>query len=427
MKRIVFTNANVYDGTLNMELQKGVNVEVIDGKITQIGKFEIDKKAKVYDLKMGYIVPGLINLHAHLPSSGKLSKKKLGDKSKLVNFVTHNPIGRMVGNMLVKKYALVALNSGVTTVRAVGGVGDLDSKLRDKINADKILGPRLLVCNTAIGVKGGHMDGTVAKAIESEKDIPERIKELKNQNVDLIKLMITGGVLDGKEPGHPARLRMNKELVELAVKEAHKANLLVCAHVESPEGMAVAIEAGVDSIEHGSSFDEKYVKTLKKNNQAVVLTLSPAMPFILLKEEQHGYGEIAKINSQIVLDGMIESAKICFKNNIPLGLGTDAGSTLTSHYNFYKELSLFEKYVGVTKKFALYSATLGNAKIAGIDKETGSIEVGKSADLLIVNKDPLKDLNALKNVSKVMIKGNLINNPKIKRDKLLDSLVDTLF
>lgn len=219
---------------------------------------------------------------------------------------------------------------------------------------------------------------------------------------------------------------MSKELVEEATKVAHQNGMKVAAHVESPEGMKVAIEAGIDSIEHGSLFDEKLIPIMKKNNEALVTTLSPAVPFVFLKPEVHGYGEVANINGKIVLDGMIDASKLCLKHDIPVGLGTDAGSTLTSHYNFYKELILFERMVGVDRNFALYTATLGNAKIAGIDKETGSVEVNKSADLLIVNSNPLDDLNTFAKPFMVMMKGRLIKNPKFKRDKVLDKLVDSI-
>lgn len=429
MKKIVLKNINLLDGTKDMTLQKRVNIEISGEKITKIftGKIKENKNTKVIDLEGKYVVPGLINLHAHLPSSGKLSKKKLGDRSKLVKFVSNNFIGRVIGSLMVKKYALMALNSGVTTVRAVGGVSNLDSLLRDKINSGKILGPRLLVANSAIGVKGGHMDGTVAVAISSLEEAKEKIRTLKKEKVDLIKLMITGGVLDAIIPGHPAPLRMDKELVKTCVYEAHKLGLKVAAHVESPEGMEVAIDCGVDSIEHGSSFDESLCKKMAKNNQCVVTTLSPALPFIYIDKEIHHYGDNAVINSKIVFDGMVESAKLCLKNNIRVGLGTDAGSTLTSHYNFYKELALFEKYLKVSKKFAIYSATLSNAIIAGIDKETGSVEVGKMADLLIVDKNPLDNLNNLGKARMVVIKGKIIKHPKFKRDKYLDSLIEPIF
>ena len=427
MKKIIFTHANIYDGTLNMVLKENTNIEVTDGVISNIGDFTINlKDTKVIDLNGSYVVPGLINLHAHLPSSGKLSKTKLGDKSKLVNFVSNNPIGRKVGLALVKKAAVTALNSGVTTVRCVGGVSNLDSLLRDKINEGKILGPRLLVSNLAIGVENGHMDKTVAKAVKSKEEAIKMVDTLKSENVDLIKLMITGGVLDGKEPGHPGTLKMSEELVEASCNRAHELGLKVAAHVEGKEGMHIAMKCGVDSIEHGALFDESLAESFKARNGAMVLTLTPAIPFINLPPEQV-YGEVAKINSEIIVEGMIKATEMMHKHDIRVGLGTDAGSALVSHYNFVNELLTYVTYCGVTPNFALHTATLVNASIAGIDNITGSIEVNKSADLLIVKNDPLKDLKALKAPQMVVIKGKVIKNPKIKRIKNIDSFIDKLF
>ena len=107
------------------------------------------------------------------------------------DIILSNSLTRQIGLALEKKYAVMALNSGITTVRTVGGIGNLDSVLRDKINAGKILGPRLLVANSAIGVVGGHMDGTVAIAAKDEKDIVKLVKDTAKDKVDLIKLMIT--------------------------------------------------------------------------------------------------------------------------------------------------------------------------------------------------------------------------------------------
>ena len=427
MDKITFKNINVYDGTLDMKLLKGVNVEVTDETISNIGNFEIDPKSKVIDGTDKYMVPGLINLHAHLPSSGKLSKKKLGDKSKLVKFVTGNPVGRMIGNMLVKKYALMALNSGVTTVRAVGGVGALDSMLRDKINAGKLVGPRLLVCNTAIGVKGGHMDGTVARAIDSVDEIKVRINELEEQKVDLVKLMITGGVLDGKVPGHPGALKMEPKIVKACADEAHKNGLKVLAHVEGDEGMKVAIENGVDSIEHSAEFDDKLAKQLKERNGAVVITLTPAMPFIKIDPEIVGYGEIAKINSEIIVEGMKKSFAQAKKFGILAGLGNDAGSTLVPHYGFANELIVATKELNITNAEALHIGTEVNAKIAGVDNLVGTIEVGKEADFIVLEKDPIEDLHNLKYPTKVVIRGHLINNPKQKLIEDIDRLLDKIY
>lgn len=424
MKNIVLMNANVLDGTKDMKVKSNVSIEIKDGKIAKIGNIKPSKDDEVIDLKGKYVIPGLINLHSHLPSSGKMSKKKLGDAKKLVKLILSNGLTRKIGLAIEKKSALQALNSGVTTVRTVGGVGNIDSVLRDKINAGKITGPRLLVSNTAIGVPGGHMDGTVAIAANNKEEITDLVSKMAADKVDLIKLMITGGVLDGQVMGKPAPLRMKPDMIKAACNTAHKLGFKVAAHVECAEGIKAAIENGVDSIEHGAPLDDELVKILKERDGAIVVTLSAAEPLVKMDINESPYGEIGQVNSEIVLKGMVDGAKTAIANGIKVGLGTDAGSTLVAHYNFWRELPLFVRYCDVTPEFALYSATLGNAIIAGIEKETGSIEVGKSADLVVLDANPLENnFNALRQPNMVSIKGKMIKNPKIKRDPFLEEMV----
>ena len=121
---------------------------------------------------------------------------------------------------------------------------------------------------------------------------------------------------------------------------------------------------------------------------------------------------------------MIDCAKACLANGIPVGLGNDVGCPFVLHYNFWRELCFYHKYIGASNRDALYAATLGNAKIVGIDSETGSIEKGKSADMIVVQGNPLEDLSVLRNVSEVIMKGKRIREPKIKRMNAVDSLFD---
>lgn len=422
-KAIILIHANVYDGTFNMKLQNDVSIEIKDNKISRIGSFEVDNKSKIIDLKGKYVVPGLINLHCHLPSSGKLRHKKLGDLKKLVDFITSNKLTKKIGVFLCKSQLKASINSGITTLRCVGGISDFDTTLRDKINSGKYFGPRLIVCNNAIGVEGGHMVGTVTLPAHNEDEIRSMIDNLYSQKVDAIKLMITGGVLDGTVPGHPGQLAMSENLVKAACDHAHKYGLKVIAHVEGSEGMNVAIRCGVDSLEHTAPFDEKLAPTLKTNNGALVLTLCPARPFIDLPPEVVGYGEIAQINSSILYEGMIETYQLGKKYGINIGLGTDAGSTLVPFYDFYKELIAFSSYCDESSSYALHLGTLGNAKIAGVDSITGSIEVNKYADLLIVENDPILDLKNLGKPIMVFVRGKCIKKPKVKHLKKEDKLI----
>ena len=428
MNKTVYVNANIYDGTEDMKLFSNFSIEVEDGKITRVDRFvPNNKECKIIDLEGKFVTPGLVNLHSHLPSNGKLSKGKLGDKSKLVKFIISNPITRKVGFILCKNSAKQALNAGITTVRTVGGIIDLDSKLRDKINCGKILGPRLIVCNGAIGVKGGHMDGTVSNSVANEKEAIDMVDMLIEQKVDAIKLMITGGVLDGKEAGHPGTLKMDPKIIKVCCDEAHKHGLKVLAHVESPEGMKAAIENGVDSIEHSSYFDDSDAEILKERNGAVVLTLTPALPFIKIDPEIVGYGEIAKINSEIIYKGMLNSFKQARKHNILVGLGNDAGSTLVTHYNFANEVVMAARELKISNKEALHIATEANATIAGVSNVTGTLEVGKDADFIVLDKDPIEDLHNLKYPKMVVIKGHLIKKPKVKFDKVADNLLNPIY
>ena len=124
------------------------------------------------------------------------------------------------------------------------------------------------------------------------------------------------------------------------------------------------------------------------------------------------------------MDGMIDCAKACLEHGIPVGLGNDVGCPFVLHYNFWRELCCYHKYIGASNRDSLHAATLGNAKIVGIDSETGSIEKGKSADMIVVRDNPLNDLSALRNVSMVIIKGKRIRNPRVKRMKEVDVLFD---
>lgn len=423
MSKYVFTNCFILDGTKDMQPTKG-SVYVEDGKIVQITKDgPFDPSFEVIDLHEQYLLPGLINMHVHLAGNGKPQKKQR-DNEKLVKQVFATAIGRFVARKLVEKYAQIELMSGVTTIRTVGGLRALDSQTRDKINQGKLIGPRILCSNTAVSVKGGHMAGSVAKACDTIEEALNFIDQLKNENVDLIKLMITGGVMDAKEKGVPGQLKMDPKMVKACCEKAHALGYIVSAHVESAEGVKVALENGVDSIEHGAVLDEECIKLFKEKNAFLICTISPGIPYALFDRSVANTSEVEKYNGQVVLNGFIEGSKTALENGIPVGLGNDVGCPWISQYDFYRELVYFHKYVGVSTTFALHTATLVNAKLAGVDSITGSIEVGKCADMIVTSQNPLDDLNHLRNINMVIRNGQIIRNPKVKRNTYVDSYLD---
>ena len=412
--KTIFKNCTLLDGTKDMAARENIDVAIENGKIVEIGSITPSVSDEVIDLSGKYLMPGLINLHVHLPAGGKPQNKPM-KTTLLTKIALSSAISRELVLKMCHAYAMQGLMAGVTTVRAVGGLDNLDTRLRDKINSGKLDGPRILAANFAIGVPNGHMVGSVTRPAQSVADAVKMVDELKSQNVDLIKLMITGGVMDAKVKGEPGKLMMKADMIKACCDRAHGYGLKVAAHVQSPEGVRCAVENGVDSIEHGSTLTQREIDAFKKHNAVLVCTISPALPMVKFERETLGISEAVQYNSNIVYNNMILGSKTALENGITVGLGTDTGCPYTTHYNMWRELHYFEKNVGVSPAFALYTATLNNAKILGIDDITGSIEVGKCADILISNSNPLDDFRALSQPYMVVCRGKIYKEPKIEK------------
>lgn len=422
--KYAYINGKILSGDKDMQVKQGLVIVTEGEKITDIVK-EVPKSPdmKVVDLEGRYIMPGLINMHVHLAGNGKPQKKQR-DNEKLVKTLMGTALSRAVAYKVVSDFARTELLSGVTTIRTVGGLGDFDTRLRDEIAAGKRVGPRILAANEGISVPGGHMAGSVAVAAHSIDEALKQLEHAENEKVDLVKLMITGGVLDAKEKGVPGELKMKPEMVKAVCDRAHAAGYKVAAHVESPEGVKVALANGVDSIEHGAKPDDEMIRLFKEKNAFLCTTISPAVPYALFDRSLTNATEVEQYNGNIVFDGIVECAKTALANDIPVVLGNDVGCPWITQYDFWRELCYFHKYTGVSNAFALYTATKRSAELAGIGDITGSIEKGKCADMIVTKDNPLDRLEALRHVDMVIARGRVIYSPKIKVNSLVERELD---
>ena len=422
--KYAFVNGKILDGSKDMEVREGLNILVENEKIVDIVPAEKGTEGyEKIDLAGRYIMPGLINMHVHLAGNGKPQKKQR-DNEKLVNTIMGSALTRAVAYKMVCGFARDELFSGVTTIRTVGGLGNFDTRLRDEIAAGTKCGPRILAANCGISVPGGHMAGSVAIAAHSIDEALRHLEQSEAEKVDLIKLMITGGVMDAKEKGVPGELKMPPEMVKAVCDRARAAGYKVAAHVESPAGVRVALENGVDSVEHGAKPDDEIIELFRKSGAFLCTTLSPALPYALFDRSITHATEVEQYNGNVVFEGIIACSKAALENGIPVVLGNDVGCPWITQYDFWRELYYFHKYVGVSNAFALYTATGRSAEMAGIGDVTGTIAVGKDADMIVTAGNPLENLRALRKVDTVVAKGRIYDAPKVKINKTVEAELD---
>ena len=417
-------NAVILDGTKDMEPLRGQSV-LVEGE-TIVGLAPAGSEPMGFepvDLTGKYLMPGLFNMHVHLAGSGKPQKKQR-DNEKLVKTIMGSGLTRAVAYSMVRGFARDELMSGVTTIRTMGGLGNFDSRLRDEIAAGRQDGPRILAANQGISVPCGHMAGSVAIVARSIDEALAHLEQSEREGVDLVKLMITGGVLDAKEKGVPGELKMAPEMVKAVCDRAHAAGYVVAAHVESPEGVRVALENGVDSIEHGAKPNDEILRLFRERGAFLCTTISPALPYALFDRSVSNASEVEQFNGNVVFEGIIECAKAALAHDIPVVLGNDVGCPWITQYDFWRELYYFHKFVGVSNAFALYTATSRSAELAGLGDVTGTVAAGKCADLIVTAENPLDDLRTLRHVEQVMARGRLYAHPKFRERKNVTAELD---
>jgi imidazolonepropionase-like amidohydrolase len=356
------------------------------------------------DLRGRSVLPGLVDSHVHLTSDPATPwwREAIDTPERAAIIGVRN--------------AALTVRAGFTTVRDLGGSGGAPYALRDAIAAGVVIGPRVLAAGQPISIIGGHGDVNgfrpeVTAVLSSgntctgAEQCAARVREMSRAGADVIKLTATGGVLSQQNRG----LDQHFTLAELSgiVETAHMLGLKVAAHAHGPRGIEAAALAGVDSIDHGTYIDARGVAAMLKSGSFLVPTLSPTIAY----RERLGSGVYtpvveAKIRQRLEATGRnIAAAR---KAGLRIAFGTDAG--VSDHGRNAEEFPLMVKYGGMSAQDALVAATVEAADLLGLGAEIGTLEVGKSADIIAVDGDPLAAIEALQRVRFVLARGREVRS-----------------
>lgn len=402
---VVLKAARLLDGTGAGVVNNAI-VVVIDNKISAVGSsgsITIPQNAKIVDLGNVTLLPGFIDSHTHLV--GRVLGDPEGDTASVRDFESFAAI-------LSVQNARATLMAGFTSVRNVGASGRFDDMaLRKAINEGWTQGPRIETAGHSLGIRGGHCDangfrpGLRDPGIEEGiADGPEQIRAAVRYQIkygaDVIKTCATGGVLS--EGDAVGATQYTLEELKALVEEANKLERKVAAHAHGTEGIKLAVRAGVASIEHGSFLDEEGAALMRQHGTFLVPTLSAAEGV----ERAAKTGVLKGLRAEKALAAaasMRRAIKMAVANKVRIALGTDAG--VVPHGTNAHEFELMVEWGGMTNMDAIVAGTLNGAKLLGWDKNLGSLQPGKWADIVAVSGDPLTDIHAMQNVVFVMKNG----------------------
>jgi imidazolonepropionase-like amidohydrolase len=391
-----------------LDVKSGTYIEraviLVEGeRITAVGaNVDIPQGSEVIDLSRMTVLPGLIDCHTHL---------------------TYNPEGfgyRSLGISVPRealtgaKNARLTVEAGFTTVRNVGARGYTDIALSDAITSGDLPGPRIIASGPALGITGGHCDENLLApeyhfsgegVADGISGVMQKTREVIKYGAGVIKFCATGGVLSLGDDPRASQYTLDE--MKAIVNEGHRLGRRVAAHAHGGDGIKLAVQAGVDSIEHGTYIDDEAVKLMKERGTYLVPTLYLTEWFL---ENYQRLGIPASIiaKAKEVMPAMQRNIARAFAQGVPVAFGTD--SAVYPHGLNAREFRMYVKF-GMTPLQAIQTSTLHAAKLLGWEDRVGAVEVGRFADLVAVDGDPLKDVTELERVRWVVKGGTVVRKP----------------
>jgi imidazolonepropionase-like amidohydrolase len=355
--------------------------------------------ADVVDLAGQTVLPGLIDLHVHLTLTGAPGAPHEFESHSLAEWI-----------LLATGLAQRHLAAGVTTVRDLGGCDEVVFPLRDAIDAGVVAGPRVLASGLVITTTNGHGNWMAAHADDAE-GMRAAIAGRVAAGANAIKIVATGGV---HTPGSDLMAAQYTEAeLRAGIEAAHAAGLTVGSHASNPAGIMNASRAGVDTIEHGVLLDDASAAVMAETGTVFVPTLAATQ----LYEAHAGHPSIpdyVREKAAITVPAHRDNFPRAVRAGVTMATGTDAGSTFVGHGVVAHEVELLVRF-GLSPLHAIAAATRNAARVLHLDGEIGTVEVGRRADLLIVDGDPVADVRALRDVRHVLRDGRFAGGRHLVR------------
>jgi imidazolonepropionase-like amidohydrolase len=378
-QQILLRNATLFDAT-GSPPRAAVDVLIDEGRIARVGRdVAAQNGAEVLDLGGRFLLPGLIDCHVHLAFNGDADE------------VARLPgIATPVLAWQASENARRTLEAGVTSVRDLGSRDSIAILLRDEIEAGRLPGPRIRAVGSIICMTGGH-GWFIGREADGPDDVRKAVREQLRAGADCIKFTVTGGVMTPRVD--PRSTSFTEEELRAGIDEARKAFVRTAAHAQGTNGIKNAVRAGIDSIEHGIFMDGEALEEMRSRGTFFVPTL--AAPENISKHGiAAGIPQYAVEKSNQVREVHRESFRMALRVGVRIAMGTDAGTPFNRHGANAEEVALMAE-CGMTPAEALLAATRNSAELLDIARDTGTVEPGKSADLIIVDGDPLADIRTL--------------------------------
>jgi imidazolonepropionase-like amidohydrolase len=406
---IVLKAAHIFDAK-DGTLRDGGVVVVRGDRIVSVGAAGMPAGARVIDLGDATLLPGYIDAHTHLTMQFSDNYYKMFHDN-LLRFPAEDALYGAL-------YARRTLEAGFTTVRNVGAGDFTDIALRNAINAGITEGPRMITAAHGIGSPGGHFDNASFPPDEVKPDGPIQgicsgpeqcrlaVRYQMKWGADVIKIAASGGVLSESDPVDVPQLTL--EEMKAIVSEAHAWRRKVAAHCHGDAAARLAIEAGVDSIEHGSFLTEDTLKLMKAKGVWLVPTRI-TVEWVMKKVDTYPPQIAAKARAAAAAHANM--MKTALRVGVQIALGTDAG--VYPHGMNNQEFAAYVN-LGMTPAQALLSGTRDDARLLGIEADVGTLEAGKVADVVAVPGNVLSDIHATEHPVMVMHLGKVIPLPDAK-------------